>query len=606
MAVGWKTKTKVEWRHFMNFDPPVSCQLPITLHESLFTDLSQWHRLAGVSGQKDIVPRRSPLLWNVYREQEKFLQEEAAKETGVSYVLTTISLEAARQLDEMNDGLNGKQLRFPRPRESHRVLRSFSHDPAHTRPSKRSRSNGKPQTGAPIEEPESNPDDPLADNDPVAQPQAKEPQKKFLKTKYGTFELFQPGFWFLKNVEPDHVLKLPIGVGLRDELEPIMDYKEEVYLEDGDNYQPTDTSGESNSGGSQIGGEREMTERLASMDLMDADADPPYADIGLADDGTEVEDHEPIVEKEMEVMMIDGDLPDASLDVEDHEPRVDKGKGKEKEKVVIVIDDDSEDESYVARQNVLRDFGASSSNADPSNVEPKYKHKKRTFASHNQQPSPAHLPGHNNPQIARQAANMNSSPNSQRVGQALNLDDLYESLNPQNPTQADHDKYRKLVRLYPHLFRDDRTKLLPNGFISSSRLIKFDGQPIGIMHFFPGLLPVIPGYDTAMTIEYVLSGVHDRTRLEPWPFLWRILIKFDCRTIGTIELRHMPVPLPPPANPDGSHTDLLQIHCPLRSSNTPPVDLPGAPPVDKQFSGHPTSDGPSDQRSTSGSTTTLR
>lgn len=553
MATCWKARTKVEWNFFWDFDLPVECSLPFTLHKDSFTDLSQWHRLAGIKGRNDPVAHRSPLPWVPEEEHKKFLPErdaeEAAEEADVSYVSTTIPLEAARQLDAMHDRLNAKHFGFkpPPPRQPRRPRRSLPHDPPHTRPSKRSRSNENPRKGTPFEGLECDPDNLFADNYLVARSHAKEPPRELLKTEYGTFELFDSGFWVLKDVGPDYKLKLPLGVGLREELEPIKDYEEELYLEDDDAYQFPDTPEESDSEGSQLGGEREMTERLASMGLMD------------------VGDHEPRVEKENVVIMIDDDLPDASSDVEDNEPRVDKGKGKEKERVVIVIDDDSSDEDYVSRRSVSRNFGANP-----------LRHKEGAVARRNQRLDLVHPPRRNNSQIA---------------GQASNLDDLYQSLSPQNPTQADLDKYQKLARLYPHLFCDDRTKLLPNGYIPSSRIIRFDGQQIGVVHFFPDLLPVVPGYDMAMTITYVLSGVHDRTRLEPWPFLWRILIKFDSKAIGTVELRQMPMPmpLPLPANPDGSRTDLFQIHSPLRSSNAPPVDVPNAPPVDEQLSGHPTS-----------------
>ncbi|KAI1656896.1 hypothetical protein F4813DRAFT_362203 [Daldinia decipiens] len=468
------------------------------------------------------------------------------------------------ELQEIEDRRNAKHFGF-KPPPPRRPRRSLPHDPPRTRPSKRSRSSENPCKGTPFEGLECDPDDLFADNYLIKKrSRAKEKPRRILKTEYGTFELFDSGFWVLKGVGPDYKLKLPLAVGLREELEPIMDYEDEdeLYPEDADAYQFPDTPEESDSAGSQLGGEREMTERLASMGLMDDHVDPPYASM-------EVENHESIVDKEEVVVMTDDDLPHASPDVEDHETRVEKGKGKEKERVVIVIDDDNSDEDYVSRQNVLRNFGASSSSADPFNVVPE-----GAVARRSQRPGPMNLPRRNS---------------SQRAGQAANLDDLYQSLSPQNPTEADYDKYQKMARLYPHLFCDDRTKLLPNGYIPSSRIIRFDGQQIGVVHFFPDLLPVIPGYDMATTITYVLSGAHDRTGLEPWPFLWRIQIKFDSKVIGTVEFRQMPVPLPPPANLDESSTDLLKIHSPLRRPNAPPVDIPNAPPVDEQVSWGPSS-----------------
>ncbi|KAF3057470.1 hypothetical protein GL218_06307 [Daldinia childiae] len=529
----------------------------------VFSNLTQWNGLAGIMERIDPVARRSPCTWDVREELKKFLPERDAEETGVSYVTTNIPVAAARQWEEIEDRINAKHFGFkPPPPPRPRQLR-------HSLPSKRSRLDENSGEGTSS-----------ADNSLVARDRVKEPPRRLLKTEYGTFKLFDSGFWVLKDVGPNYKLKLPLAAGLREELEPIDDYEEELYyFEDDDAYQFLDTLEESDSEGSQPEGEQQMTECLASMDLMDINTDPPGV-------GKEVGDKVKII--------IDEDF-DASTDVDDHEATI-KGKGKQID--VMVIDDDSLEEDYASSQNVLQNFGASPSNAHPFNVDPegaavrdnqlrdnqlRDNQLRDNQLRNNQRLDFVHLPEHNNSQIARQAANMDNNPSSQGVRKALTMDDYVQSLNPQNPTQADRIKYQKFVGLYPHLFRDNRTQLLPNGYFPWNRILRFDKQQIGVVQFLPDSFPAIPGYDREATMTYILSGTHSRTRLEPWPFIWRILIKFDNETVGAIEIRRILMRFPPPANPDGSLTDLLKIHSPLTSSDAPPVDTPNAPPVEGQF-----------------------
>ncbi|KAI0103532.1 hypothetical protein F4814DRAFT_452880 [Daldinia grandis] len=541
MEVCWKARTEVEWCQHVDFDPPADCPLPFTLHEDIFTNFSQWNHLAGLRDRVPATIQRPPLRWNVNEECKKFLHErdaevalnQAADKSGASRVSTTITLLDGRRVNVTVDRQNGKHFGFahsplPRLRQSRRRRRSLPQAPPSTRPFKQSRSNGNPNAGTPSGDLGSRPDDIVADNHAIERPYAREPPRKLLKTEHGTFELFNSGFWVLKGVGSDHKLELPLGVGLREELEPIRAYGKQTFFSDDDAYQFPDAPEESDSEDSQPGSDGEMT---------DANVDSPYVDIGLADDGMNVGDGEPRVKKENEVMMIDDGLPDASTstNVEGHEPRVDKGKGKAIEEVAIVIDDDSSDEDDISRQGVLRGFVASPPYAGPSNAVPVARRNKRLDFMQ--------LPERNDSQIAGNPTNANNNLD--------NLNDLYRYLNPQNPTQADRDRFEKLARLYPYLFCDHRTTLLHNDHSPSSRIIEFDGKQIGSVIFFPNLLPVIPGCDKATTIAYILSGAHDRTRLVPWPFLWRILIKFDTAFVGAIELRHMPNPLPPPTNPNG-------------------------------------------------------
>ncbi|KAI1804702.1 hypothetical protein F4811DRAFT_263496 [Daldinia bambusicola] len=164
-------------------------------------------------------------------------------------------------------------------------------------------------------------------------------------------------------------------------------------------------------------------------------------------------------------------------------------------------------------------------------------------------------------------------------GLAAILQTIYDTIkNPENPTRAERDMAGEMQQLFPHLFCDERTKLLQNGPNRYSRVVHFNGQHVGVANFFQELLPRVQGFSADMTIFYVMAGIHARTSLVPYFWFRRIRVRFDNVYVGDIEIDHMPNPLPPLTNFEDAPSRIFQVHDPLRSSQNPPVDIPNAPP----------------------------
>ncbi|KAI1483542.1 hypothetical protein F4774DRAFT_405546 [Daldinia eschscholtzii] len=235
-------------------------------------------------------------------------------------------------------------------------------------------------------------------------------------------------------------------------------------------------------------------------------------------------------------------------------------------------------DQLVARESFVHDSGANPSTADPEGSQGA-----AALSSTNQHENTS---GSDQPFLSLQP-NLNKPF---ETGQAAIAKRFYQTLyNPEKPTAAEAAMANEMVRLFPHLFCDDRTKLRPNGPDRYSRVIEFNGQQIGIANFFQEEMPKVDGYDVTMTIDYIMSGIHARTSLVPYFWFRRIRVRFDLHDIGDMVINQMPNPMPYTANYEQPPTDVFRIHEPLRSSGNPPVDIPNAPNSLRHGPGEPLS-----------------